>query len=236
MQPSRRHCIYASLAVLAFLAAGPRTHADTLTIASSPPGATVEIDGRICGVTPYQINYPGGYFHKPHTVFAARLEHSLVLKISKDGFVSQQITLTDGPFDWISVTGKHHGTYYIFKSGRFELRLEPMAPGVASVNSVGREGPMPPHSHLADAAANPAQETQAPRDTGSVLIESEPPGADIYIDGKFVGQTPSTIKLPSGQHNIEVKSRGKTNWQRDLEVWKDSQLTLHPVLTQANKD
>jgi len=38
MQPSRRHCICASLALLLCLLA-PRTHAETLTIASSPPGA-----------------------------------------------------------------------------------------------------------------------------------------------------------------------------------------------------
>ena len=67
MQPSRRHCLYALLALLAFCALAQRTFAETLTITSSPPGATVEIDGIVAGKTPYQMKAPGGYFHKtPH--------------------------------------------------------------------------------------------------------------------------------------------------------------------------
>jgi len=228
MQPSRRHCIYASLAAISFLLFSPRALADTLTVSSTPPGATVEIDGRNCGPTPYRVDYPGGYFHKPHTVFGARLEHSLVLKISKDGFEPQQITLTDGPFDWVSATGKHHGTYYLLKADRFDLKLEPLPPGISSVNSVGREGPLP-RARVAD-SSNAPEKDASPRELGTVRIESDPPGAEIYIDGKFAGQTPSTIKLPGGTHRIEVKSQGKQDWLRNLEVWKESELTLHPVL------
>src|SRR5271170_4235323 len=112
MQPSRRHCIYAriaSLAMLACLLMAPRTHAEALTITSSPPGATVEIDGMVAGTTPYKTDYPGGYFHKTHTAFASRLEHSMTLRVTKDGYVAQLITLTNGPFEWVAVTGRHHG-------------------------------------------------------------------------------------------------------------------------------
>jgi hypothetical protein len=236
MQPSRRLCICASLAALLSPLFPSRALADTLTISSTPPGASVDIDGKLCGPTPYRIDYPGGYFHKPHTVFAARLEHALVLKISKDGFAAQQITLTEGPFDWISATGKHHGTYYLLKSDRFDLKLDPLPPGIASINSVGREGPLPPARASESARTAPAvtdkdsSKESAVRDIGTVQIESDPPGAEIYIDGQFAGQTPATIRLPSGTHHVEVKSQGKQDWLRDLEVWKESQLTLHPVL------
>ena len=63
-----------------------------------------------------------------------------------------------------------------------------------------------------------------------MAIASEPAGAEIYVDGKFVGQTPSTIHLASGVHRVAVKAGGKKSWERELEVTKDSQLTLHPVL------
>jgi PEGA domain len=82
MQPSRKQCIYASLALPLCLLA-PRTHAETLTITSSPAGATVEIDGLVAGTTPYETDFPGGYFHKTHTAFDAHLEHSMVVRMSR---------------------------------------------------------------------------------------------------------------------------------------------------------
>ncbi len=229
MQPSRRHCIYASLAALAILIATPRTFAGSLTITSSPAGATVEIDGAISGTTPYHVEYPGGYFHKPHTVFGSKLEHALILKISKDGYITQQITLTSGPYEWVSVNGRHHGNYFLLKSDHFDIRLDPVAlDNSRPVETIGKDGPLRAYSREAAAANN----TLDSSGTGSVLIESDPPGADIYVDGKFAGQTPSTIRLSKGSHRIEVKSQGKQPWERNLEVWKDSQLTLHPVLEQ----
>ncbi|HKS81981.1 MAG TPA: PEGA domain-containing protein [Candidatus Acidoferrales bacterium] len=239
MQPSRRKCLWASLAAATLFAFPPQTHADTLTISSAPTGASVEIDGKPCGVTPLRLEYPGGYFHKTHTVFGARLEHALTLKISKDGFVPQQITLTEGPYDWVSATGKRHGTYYLLKSNSINLTLDPLPPGVPSVNSAGGDGPMlPPQrfSHDQTALNAPSTDSKEPAGIASVQIATDPPGAEIYIDGKFVGQTPSTIKLPAGTHRIEVKSEGKQIWQRDMEVLRDSLLTLHPELPPAKSD
>lgn len=229
MQPSRRHCLYASLALVLCLLA-PRTHAETLTITSSPPGATVEIDGLVAGTTPYETEFPGGYFHKTHTAFGERLEHSMVVRISKDGYLSQQITLTNGPFDWVAITGRKRGTYFLIKARRFEVKLDPTSHGSGTpVETIGNEGPMrPAYAALKSGALPELREAHA--SSGSVTISSDPAGAEIYVDGKFVGQTPSTIELPAGAHHVEVKSRGKQDWTRDLEVLKDSQLTLHPVL------
>src|SRR5579863_174981 len=81
--------------------------AESFNITSAPSGANVEIDGALVGTTPFHTDYPGGYFHKTHTVFGARLEHAMTLRISKDGYAAQQIIITDGPFEWLSVNGKH---------------------------------------------------------------------------------------------------------------------------------
>jgi len=229
MQPSRRHCLCASLALLAFLPLAPRTHAETLTITSSPPGATIEINGSVAGTTPYKTDYPGGYFHKAHTVFSSRLEHSMMARVSMDGYLAQQVTLTEGPFEWVAINGRHHGNYFLLKSSHFEIKLDPIFYGSNRVETIGHEGPL----HPASAAAFRADDHETKAGTGSLTISSDPTGAEIYIDGKFVGQTPSTIQLPSGSHRIEVKLQGKQEWQRDLEVLKDSQLTLHPILAQS---
>jgi len=49
-------------------------------------------------------------------------------------------------------------------------------------------------------------------------IESTPPGADIEIDGAFVGNTPSTIAVALGSHQIAVKKKGFTDWTRTMNV------------------
>lgn len=227
MQPSRRPCLYASLALPALLLLAPRTRAETLTITSTPAGARVEINGLVAGTTPYKTEYPGGYFHKTHTVFGSRLDHSMVVRISKDGYLTQQVTLTNGPFEWVAVNGRHHGNYFLLKSRHFDIRLEPISYGDGGpVETIGNEGPMRP----ASPAALRTDNREAHAETGSIEITSDPPCAEIYVDGKFSGQTPSTISLGAGEHHVEVKARGKQSWARDLEVFKDSRLTLHPVL------
>jgi hypothetical protein len=52
----------------------------------------------------------------------------------------------------------------------------------------------------------------------SLVIDSSPPGADIEIDGAFVGNTPSTVPVAPGSHEIAVKKKGFTDWTRKLNV------------------
>jgi hypothetical protein len=54
--------------------------------------------------------------------------------------------------------------------------------------------------------------------TGQLDIASTPPGADIEIDGKFVGNTPSSISVPPGDHEISVKKSGFATWTRKMAV------------------
>jgi len=229
MHAPRHPCLYALILLAAFTGLAPPSHAERLTITSVPVGATIEIDGAAIGVTPYTIDYPSSYFHKPHTVFSSRLEHALILKIHKEGYTSQQITLTDGPLQWISVTGRRHGSYFLLKGGHFTFQLE-------QVSEANAKAPVsPPGGHggagSEQSGALMKASLEAPYATAStVSFSSEPNGADIYIDGKFVGQTPATISVQAGSHVVLVKAMGRKNWQRDLEVLKDSQVALRPVL------
>jgi hypothetical protein len=225
MQPSRRPCIYAwlyaSLAMLMCLPFASRTHADTLTITSDPAGAAVEIDSMPAGTTPYEVNFPGGYFHKTHTAFGARLEHAMQVRVSKAGYVGQQITLTSGPYDWVSVNGRRRGNYFLLKSDSFHIILQAASHiGTAALLTGAAEGPLPPANVASGADA------KSGNSRGVVSISSEPIGLDISVDGKFVGQTPSTIPLDAGLHRVEVKTEAGKVWERDVEVIKDSQVTL----------
>ncbi len=400
----------ARFGVLTIILAAPTARANTLKITSTPSGATVQIDGVPVGTTPYEASYPGGYFHKTHSVFSERLEHPLAARLSKEGYATKEILLTDGPFVWRSLNGRPHGNYWLLKTDHLEVKLEPLtgvftgaigtggstlaAPrrdlsveevirraspavvllkgtrvqgsgffltdsGLIATNKhvaegetsliavtasgasleasvvyvypkfdlalVKVEGTGIPHLSLADvasvrpgqtvvaignpgpglpdtatkgivsavgklerepgtwvqtdAAVNPGNSggpllntsgevvginTLKPEDTqgiafalsasdllavlrqfypnlnasggeqpegiGAVTIASDPQGAEIHVDGKFVGTTPSSFKLAAGPHHIEIKMPGKQTWSRDLEVLKDSEVTLHPSL------
>jgi serine protease Do len=399
--------------VICLLAAPVRAAAETLRITSTPPGATVEIDGVAAGTTPFEKDFPGGYFHKTKTSMGARLGHPMVARITLAGYATKEIELTAGPMEWIGLNGRSHGEYFLFKSDHFDVTLEQfsksftgsltaavagnakveMRPeltvedvvekskpavvllksprgqgsgffisdtGVIATNAhvakgqealtailptgqqleakvvyidsdidfalVKADGSGFPHLTLADLATvrqgqtviaigNPGlgipfsvtkgivsaigQKSDASRGTwiqtdaainpgnsggpllngygevvgmntskvvrigfqsisfalsatdllevlqrfypnlsapqnaasqaigfGSVTITSTPDGAEIYVDDKFVGNAQASLKLLAGTHTILLKSPGCTDWQRSIEVLKDSSVTL----------
>ncbi len=46
------------------------------------------------------------------------------------------------------------------------------------------------------------------KDWVTVECFSDPSGADIVIDGYFVGNTPSILKVPVGNHHLELTLGG----------------------------
>jgi len=399
------------LAGLAGIAAAPIAQAETLTITSVPSAASIQMNGIPVGVTPYEAKFPGGYFHKTHSVFSERLEHPIAVRLSKEGYATKEVILTDGPIVWRSTNGKAHGNYWLLKTDHLEVVLEPIARAFSgtigtggrnlasprlelSVEEIARraspavvllkasrvqgtgflltgtgviatnkhvaegessllavtaegssleanviyadpnldlalvkvEGAGLPHLSLADiasvhpgqtviaignpgdglpntvtkgivsevgklasetgtwvqtdAALNPgnsggpllntygevvgintlkaedrqgigfalsasdlvallrrfypeADRTERSAESegfGTVTISSDPQGAEIYLDGSLVGNTPSVFKLAAGRHHIRIKLPGKQIWWRDFEVLKDSDATLNPSL------
>ncbi|MGH9686457.1 MAG: PEGA domain-containing protein [Candidatus Acidiferrales bacterium] len=226
MQPSWRLCICASFALFLCFAA-PRTSAKNLTITTSPPGARLEINGLFVGTTPYTSDYPGGYFHKPHTVFGSRLDRAMVLTISEDGYLPEKVIITKGPLAWVSINGRHHGNYFLLKATHFEIRLQPVSSGNGqALQTIDGEGPMRP----VKSADRDASESNPRSKMGTVAISSNPTEAEIYVDGQFEGQTPAKLRLASGLHHFLIQFSGDKNekkWERDLDVLAGSNLTLN---------
>ena len=52
----------------------------------------------------------------------------------------------------------------------------------------------------------------------SLLIDSTPPNADIQVDGDFVGNTPSTVKVKPGSHEVKISKKGFADWTRKMNV------------------
>jgi Trypsin-like peptidase domain/PEGA domain len=112
--------------VCAMLAAFPAA-AEKLRISSNPQGAAVSIDGVAAGVTPFEKDFPSSYFHRPPTALNSRLQHAMVLRVSLAGYATKEMTITEGPMNWIGLNGRNHGEYFLFKTSSFHLNLDPIA-------------------------------------------------------------------------------------------------------------
>jgi PEGA domain len=68
--------------------------------------------------------------------------------------------------------------------------------------------------------------TAADRNGTSLLIESDPPGADVELDGKFVGNTPTTLHLKPGDYTVVVKKEGFQQWTRKVAALSANELRI----------
>jgi hypothetical protein len=69
--------------------------------------------------------------------------------------------------------------------------------------------------------------------TSKLQLESDPPGADIEVDGNFVGNTPSDVQVTEGEHTVSLKKTGFKDWERKLKVSSGSSVHLNAELEKA---
>jgi len=86
----------------------------------------------------------------------------------------------------------------------------------------------PPAATVAAAPAPPAvaEATEA----SSVVVKSTPDGADITVDGKYMGSTESTLRLAPGDHTISIQKAGYKPWQRRMTVNSSGNVTVDATL------
>lgn len=85
----------------------------------------------------------------------------------------------------------------------------------------------------APAVFGPTAASAAP--SASVTITSDTSGADIEVDGAFIGNTPTTIPLAAGLHQVSVHSATGSLWQRNLQLTAGSTVTLNAQMRQAQQ-
>jgi hypothetical protein len=56
----------------------------------------------------------------------------------------------------------------------------------------------------------------------AVTVDANAPNCDIEVDGSFMGNTPSTLNLTAGKHDIVVKKTGYDDWTRSMTVGSGS--------------
>lgn len=118
--------------------------------------------------------------------------------------------------------------------GRPPQPAAPPAPSIVPVTSPAAARPGPPaapsvgvpSAHVPAPAAARANLPAPPASQESVSTDervtvecfSDPSGADILIDGDFVGNTPSILKLTLGQHRLEIQSASYKPYSQALNL------------------
>jgi len=134
---------------------------------------------------------------------------------------SQSYTLIDGDMD------KKAGT-----STAVAAAPPPAALGSAPSPHAAAPGETrpAPASTAPPAVAQEASAEKVEKARVKCNFTSTPAGAEITLDGKYVGSTPSEITLTTGPHVIVYSMPGFAQWKRDLTVIPGSELTVSATL------
>ena len=103
---------------------------------------------------------------------------------------------------------------------------------MASVNSESlrkaeeRQGSGQPAS---DIGGENIQSNQS-SNSGNVTVKADDDTYEVFVDAKFVGNTPAKLNIASGMHVIEVKKSGFKDYKKEINVSKGSELNLRAVL------
>ena len=84
--------------------------------------------------------------------------------------------------------------------------------------------------------AAPATDTVSETSPGTVKCNftSNPSGADITLDGEYVGNAPSTIAVAAGKHVVEFSMQGFAKWKRMLTVTSGSVVDVNANLQRTH--
>jgi len=125
--------------------------------------------------------------------------------------------------------------YYVDDVGRMRKQLytyvtENEKSGLAQP-AVGRDTePSPAPTAEAEQAPTPTAAADSPQANVKCSFSSTPSGAEITVDGRYIGSTPSTVSLSIGTHVVVVSMPGFGQWKRELSVSPGSQLSVNAVL------
>jgi PEGA domain len=63
-----------------------------------------------------------------------------------------------------------------------------------------------------------SDKSTTPSGASKIAVSSMPANADISLDGSFVGNTPSEIDVPPGDHTLTVSKSGFKPWERKFKA------------------
>jgi hypothetical protein len=120
--------------------------------------------------------------------------------------------------------------------------IPPAAPGSSPAASASAPtapssspaAPSPAPAPPSDAAPSNTVAPAGPDAVASVQLSSDPTGAEITIDGNYMGNTPSLIKLRPGTHSIRMTLPGYAPWVRSIETAAGESRNFAATLEKTN--
>ena len=92
------------------------------------------------------------------------------------------------------------------------------------------EGNIP---YLTSRTDSPKAEEKQKEDLANLLLQSVPEGAEIYLNGKLIGMTPSRLSLSAGEYKVQFRKQSYREFSRTLTILKRSDLTISSELEPA---
>lgn len=77
------------------------------------------------------------------------------------------------------------------------------------------------------------QQSPSPRSTGTVSVTSNPSGAQIYVDGTYMGKAPMTVTLYPGAHTFRLSLSGYNDYTANVYVNANANQNLNAIMTPA---
>jgi len=181
-----------------------------VTLATEPPGASVVVDGEPAGVTPIVLELAAGEreIEVRSGGYNAWRSRILVVANTPQELPPVELALADGrvqlatipPEADVSVNGDFRGRTPL------TLRLTPGRNHAIRITKPGYEIVQRDLSVAADSGRELTIELVA--QYGEVDVQSEPSNAEIWVDDRLVGMTPSRLNLLAVDHEVEVRHAG----------------------------
>ena len=146
---------------------------------------------------------------------------------------------------YVDDKGKARSQLYTFVGGQRGVMASAAAPAASASTTTARAAASAAPStanapaHTASAPAAAAADDTGPDagftsskvpSTVECSFSSTPAGADVTVDGRYVGSTPSVLGVATGSHVVVIKMNGFAEWKRELAIEPGSELTINAVL------
>ncbi len=153
-----------------------------------------------------------------------RIKSGVVLAVAT-GVLAAPMFFLKGKKHWLTIRAKNDVAFLrLDKNAHERVRAEFTANTEVPVGVLGLPT-KPPHraSQGRDVGTKQtiAQRDGAPpsrSDQTSLKISSDPEGAEIEIDGAYVGNTPRTRTVQPGEHMLGLRKKGYAPWERKIAV------------------